>query len=551
MSSERHRAGASWRLTLGVIAAGAALRLLLGALLPLFPDEAYYWEWSRRLAAGYFDHPPAIAALVRAGTALLGANPLSVRLASILAGAATAIVLAAAARRAAGAEPAGHRAALVVALLFTTMPLAGAGLVLATPDAPLLFALSLAVYAVVRALEPTPRTGARGAWWLTGGVALGAALLSKYTAVLIPFGLLVAMLADARLRRRLRSPWPFAGGALALALFGPVVAWNASHDWASFAFQLRHGLGPARGSPAGREIELIGGQAGLVSPILFVLLATAVGRAAGRPRAGREGAADEASATIRALALTAAVTFGVFVVSALRRPVEANWPAPAYVPAAVVLAVMAVRVPIPSRPGRWLRAGFWLGGVLVALVYAQALGGFLPIRARRDPVSRALGWREMAAQVDGAVAVLEGGRGGIGRRVWIGTQRYQEAAELAFELPGHPRVFVVSVDRRPSQYDVWPGFERIAKPGDDLALVLYPGPHPDGGALPPTVAALAPRFAALTVGPDVERRARGELLDVRRIYLLRGWRGDVARPEIGGRSRPATAASRATAGSPR
>jgi len=29
--------------------------------LPLTGDEAYYWEWSRRLAFGYADHPPAVA----------------------------------------------------------------------------------------------------------------------------------------------------------------------------------------------------------------------------------------------------------------------------------------------------------------------------------------------------------------------------------------------------------------------------------------------------------------------------------------------------------
>ena len=33
----------------------------MAALLPLSADEAYYWLWSKHLAAGYFDHPPAIA----------------------------------------------------------------------------------------------------------------------------------------------------------------------------------------------------------------------------------------------------------------------------------------------------------------------------------------------------------------------------------------------------------------------------------------------------------------------------------------------------------
>lgn len=69
-----------------ILGASTLLRLILGAVVPLFPDETYYWEWSRRLAGGYFDHPPMIAVLIAGGTALLGDTPLGVRLLPILAG---------------------------------------------------------------------------------------------------------------------------------------------------------------------------------------------------------------------------------------------------------------------------------------------------------------------------------------------------------------------------------------------------------------------------------------------------------------------------------
>ncbi|HRN53316.1 MAG TPA: glycosyltransferase family 39 protein, partial [Gemmatimonadaceae bacterium] len=71
------------------------LRLALGASLPLVADEAYYWEWSRNLAYGYFDHPPAIAWLVAFGTALFGDTPLGVRFFPVLSGAVAAFALAA------------------------------------------------------------------------------------------------------------------------------------------------------------------------------------------------------------------------------------------------------------------------------------------------------------------------------------------------------------------------------------------------------------------------------------------------------------------------
>ena len=60
------------------------LRLAAAWLLPLSADEAYYWLWSRHLAAGYFDHPPAIAFVIRSGTLVLGETPLGLRLAPFL-----------------------------------------------------------------------------------------------------------------------------------------------------------------------------------------------------------------------------------------------------------------------------------------------------------------------------------------------------------------------------------------------------------------------------------------------------------------------------------
>src|ERR1700752_3214538 len=68
------------------ILALVALRVLAGAVTPLTFDEAYYWTWSKHLAGGYYDHPPMVALVIRAGTTLAGDTPLGVRLVSILLG---------------------------------------------------------------------------------------------------------------------------------------------------------------------------------------------------------------------------------------------------------------------------------------------------------------------------------------------------------------------------------------------------------------------------------------------------------------------------------
>ena len=193
--------GNLWRQALWILLASTLLRLVLAALVPLFPDEAYYWEWSRRLAGGYFDHPPAIALLIAGGTALLGDTALGVRFLPILAGTFAGFWLVRTA-----CHLAGPRAARYTALTFAVLPLAAGGLVLATPDAPLLAGIAWTLYAVVRALDSDNAAWPVTAYWLMAGVAIGCAMASKFTGVLVPEAIVMAMLAHAPLRARLAAP---------------------------------------------------------------------------------------------------------------------------------------------------------------------------------------------------------------------------------------------------------------------------------------------------------------------------------------------------------
>ncbi|MGB5676138.1 MAG: glycosyltransferase family 39 protein, partial [Gemmatimonadota bacterium] len=242
MTNDRSIAGEdesrAWRLALVVVLASVAVRLVLAGLVPLFPDETYYWEWSRRPAPSYFDHPPAISAVIAFGTALFGDTRIGVRFGAILLSLLGSLAVIALARRLGGG-----RAALVAAIALAVMPMAAAGLLLATPDAPLLAAFAVGTWALVRAVEKEPGSMAEIGWWCATGLALGAALLSKYTAVLLPAGAALGFVLDPRLRRRLLTPGPWIGVGLGLAAFSPVIMWNAELGWPSFAFQLDHGLG--------------------------------------------------------------------------------------------------------------------------------------------------------------------------------------------------------------------------------------------------------------------------------------------------------------------
>jgi 4-amino-4-deoxy-L-arabinose transferase-like glycosyltransferase len=487
-----------------VIGAGVA-RLIIAALTPLFPDETYYWEWSRHLAAGYFDHPPVIAWLIRIGTMIAGNTPLGVRLGPVLAGTLGVWFVCLATRRMAD-----DRAAALCAVIFAVMPLSAAGLILATPDAPLLAAIAASTYAVVRALEHQPGTRDSLAWWSWAGLALGIGLASKYTAVLVAVGVFLALATHSGLRRRLREPGPYVATLLAILVFLPVMAWNAAHDWVSFAFQLRHGLGGAAGSALNRELELIAGQLGLVSPILFGMIAVAV----------TAGARRDATQIQRVLAVAAMFVFAFFVYSATRRRVEANWPAIAYVPGVLLLVARSAT----QRWERWMRAGIALSFVMMLVTYVNAFTPILPVPARRDPAARAHGWEDLARVVDRIHAPR---RPISSYRTWIAADRYQDASELAFHLPDNPETFALNLVTRPNNYDLWPSFTDRAHPRDGLILVVD-----DISGVHPTVALLEPHFERVQKADSARLSRKGDVTRHLRLWILDGWRGTWPTPEV-------------------
>ena len=485
-----------------IVTVAAVVRGVFAVLITLPPDETYYWEWSRHLASGYFDHPPVVALLIRLGTALFGVTPLGVRIGSVCAGWAASVMLVLLARRLAGG-----RAALVAAIALCCMPLAAAGLVLATPDAPLLFAFALTLLALDHALETEPGSRVATRWWLAAGIALGIAFVSKYNAVLLPVGALIACLTLAPLRRQLRTAGPYVATIAAALIFVPVIIWNARHQWVSFGFQLGHGFTSGHGTPFSRESSLIGGQLALVSPILFVLFAIAVVQGV-RSREPRRVLLAAVSATV----------FLFFCIGAWRHPAEANWQAPAYVPAIALLASHAATTRNRAW-SRWIMAGCALGALTSVAIYVQSIVPVLPITARDDPTARGTGWDSLAVRMQ-MLADRESAR--TGARVWLGGDRYQEASEIAFHLPSHPETFSLNIEGRPNQYDLWPGFPDRALRGDDLLLAFEVQSRDSVGSV---VRRLRPFFDDARLVDVVDLRRGSEVRTRRRLWLLERWHG--------------------------
>lgn len=398
---------------LGLLGIGAA-RLALGGTLGLVEDEAYYWAWSRDLAAGYFDHPPGVAWAIAASERLLGPTPLGVRAGPIL--------LATLAVAPLFARVADRRLFLV---LLATTPLFLLGGVLATPDAPLCAGWALALAGAAR--------GGR-AGWVVAGLGVGLAGLGKLTG----YGLwpLLFLAAPREWRHQ-------ALGLLAsLVAWAPNLAWNAGHDWVSWRFQLRHGLGDAVVvDPPGLAGlgAFLGAQAGLVGPVVFLAGVAWMLRG---PRGDRVD---------RILWWTSAPTVAFFALAATRATGEVNWAGPAWLGVAAGLARCGGRI----ARAAWIGAG--LGAILTAAVVVHLYHPL--VESPRDPARRLGEGRTLARSVEawGIPAVY--------------TSRYQEAAVIRFYTGLDARA-LPGVDR-PDQYDLWPVhwadralFVRPAKSGE-------------------------------------------------------------------------------------
>jgi 4-amino-4-deoxy-L-arabinose transferase-like glycosyltransferase len=404
------------RLLAAVLAAVTLVRLVVAAIVPLAPDETYYWIWSHALAGGYLDHPPMVALWIKAGTLLLGQTALGVRLLGPLAAALASWMLLDTGR----VLFPGTRAGVVAVLLLNASLLLGVGTVIMTPDSPLLFFWTAGLWAVARVAA-----GGGGGWWLVAGLAGGLALDSKYTSLFLWVGVGLWVLLVPGVRGWLRRWQPWAACAIGLAVFAPVMSWNATHGWAGFARQGGRvdDWHPARA--IGFLGELVGGQIGLATPLVWALCVAGLVVAVRRVWCGR----DPCWSLLVALSLP---PIAVFVQHAIGDRVQGNWPAIIYPALAVAVGGIGV------RPRWWIGASA-MGFAITAVAYVQAVTDVIPLPPRLDPIAKRLaGWDGLAAQVE-AARVAAGAD-------FVVADSYAVTSELTWWLPAGARV--VGVDSR-------------------------------------------------------------------------------------------------------
>ncbi len=206
------------------------VKLVLAALIPLSADEAYYWVWSHKLQLSYFDHPPMVAWLFYLGHFL---EPFmhAVRWPAVFLGHCALGVGIFLLKDSLSLDKVRWWMYLV---LFS--PLLGFGSLIITPDLPVIFFWMLSLYFFQEVLQKKNPNS-----YAALGAALGLGFCAKYHIVLFIPCLLLYFLFE-RKWKDIQWKWVPLTLITGLIFCTPVLLWNYQNDFASFTFQLKHGL---------------------------------------------------------------------------------------------------------------------------------------------------------------------------------------------------------------------------------------------------------------------------------------------------------------------
>jgi 4-amino-4-deoxy-L-arabinose transferase-like glycosyltransferase len=403
------------------------LRLLYAAFLPLAPQEAYYWNYSRHLDLSYFDHPPMAAYFIKL-TTLLGTSAFSIHLAAIL----LSIPMTIAVYRLAAMlfdERVGFWSAVTINLTF----IYALGALIITPDSPMLLFWALIMIACFQIARGGPNF-----WWILLGIFLGAGFASKYTIVFAGLGALIYFASSASRRRYFVTPWPYIALVSAIVVALPVIYWNYSHEWASFAFQSSRRAGEMSRIRPDFFFGYIGTIIGIYGVIPIPLLFTGIWNSF------RESIRKMSPNHLLIVSFSIPLVLFLLPLSLIYW-VKMNWTAPAF----IGWFIAATAYYFANEQKRWVRlmgriSIIFLTVTFVAIHILVVLPNFY--FGRGDYYA---GWNELAGK-------MESVRVEMPEPYFIAGSEYKIQSQLAFHLRGRPETVGNNIIGRSGlQYDYW------------------------------------------------------------------------------------------------
>ncbi|MBR4631988.1 MAG: glycosyltransferase family 39 protein [Elusimicrobia bacterium] len=392
--------------------------------IPLHSDEAYYWLWSKQLALSYYDHAPMVAYFIKL-TTLFGNSEIAVRFSSII----VTIILSFLLWKLVIKLFHSEAVASASIVILHSMPILFTVSIIITPDTPVFLFLSLATYFVWNLIDSKNVN-----YWYLIGLFFGLSMLSKYTACLFVMSLFIYMVLDKKWNW-LKNYQLYTGIIISIICFLPVIYWNWQHDWASFSYQIGHGLSN-EGIRFNYIFEYLGTQAGVFNVILFFPILYI----------GIKYLFSKDTKNIYLAAFSVPVIL-FYVITALKRLPGGNWPIPAYFTFSIIAAKYFVE-------GGKIKQRLVLGAIIFNLVVSVIVGlhakyTILPLdkisdkTAIADATNYFHGYKELAEKLlaDGYEFVV--------------TPEHQLSSSIAYYTENKIKTFRYSNGFKKTQFEIW------------------------------------------------------------------------------------------------
>ena len=391
------------------------LRLIYLGNIELIQEEAYYWNYSRHMAAGYLDHPPVIALLIRLGTRLFGNNEFGVRFGAFMCWFGTSFFAYSLTRSIFNRDTA-FRAIILAA----SLPIFFGVALVNTPDAPLIACWSAALYFFYRALVLQEDRA-----WYWAGFSLGIGLASKYTIVFLGPAVLLYMVADSSARKWFFKPQPYLAALMALVVFSPVIWWNYENNWASFLFQSQGRVQDV--FKFSTHLLLISALV-LLTPTGFVSAVTSMLPQFSAKTGSTIANDGEYHRGYLFCLIMTLVPLSIFILFSLTKEIKLNWTGPLWL---ATLPFIATSMVLGKGKVQQRIAGLWPKTLVVIMISYGALLHYCTFGLPANSFTKSVflyGWDDLARQVDTLVD------SSAKPLLVVGMDKYRVASGLAFYL---------------------------------------------------------------------------------------------------------------------
>ena len=342
----------------------------------LMPQDAYYYLYGQNLSLSYFDHPGMIGYILRIFTDIFGQSIFAVKFADFFITSLTILSFYKLASYFLSKEKLHRAFVLLASTIFVSILSFNS-----TPDVPLLLFWTLSLICLYKAIFEENKL-----YWLLGGIAMGLAFNSKYTALLLQIGLVLFVIFSNKYRKLLLSPWLWISIIISAAVTFPVWYWNYQNEFASFAFQSSErtsSISEFKISPK-NFFGAIGHQMFLLLPVLFLVFITFTYKYI--KRALLKFKIPQAK-TLFLLAFFIPTFVGFFSLTPIYW-VKLNWMMPSYI-TGIILAGMFISKKL-------LKIQVIFSVVFHLLVSLQILFYLVPIKSDDTWV----GWKELAIETN-------------------------------------------------------------------------------------------------------------------------------------------------------